>query len=440
VNVKISVFGLGYVGCVTAACLARDQHTVIGVDVNRYKVELVGAGQSPVEEPGLNALMAEMVNAGRLTVSLDSAIAVQESTVSLICVGTPSNPNGSLNLQYIENVCTEIGKALASKTDYHVVVIRSTVLPGTVEDKLIPLLEKQSGRRAGVDFGVCTNPEFLREGTAINDYLHPSFVLIGELDARSGDVVRELYTTLDAPVIRTTIKNAQMVKYASNVYHGLKVTFANEIGTLCKAQGINGQEVMEIFAQDHQLNISSAYLKPGFAFGGSCLPKDLRALLYRAKELDVEASLLSAILPSNQKHIERGIRFVEQTGCKRVGILGLSFKPDTDDLRESPAIVLAETLLGRGYQIKIFDDQVQLPRLVGANKNFLEKELPHIASLMCTSIQELVELSEVVVITNGSKSFRDVPKLMRPGQLLFDLVGNANRNGDLQSRYEGICW
>lgn len=437
---KISVFGLGYVGCVTAACLARDQHTVIGVDVNRYKVELIGAGQSPVEEPGLNALIAEMVKAGRLTVSLDSAIAVQESAVSLICVGTPSNLNGSLNLQYIENVCTEIGKALASKTDYHVVVIRSTVLPGTVEDKLIPLLEAQSGRRAGVDFGVCTNPEFLREGTAINDYLHPSFVLIGELDARSGDVVRELYTTLDAPVIRTTIQNAQMVKYASNVYHGLKVTFANEIGTLCKAQGIDGQAVMEIFAQDRQLNISSAYLKPGFAFGGSCLPKDLRALLYRAKELDVETSLLSAILPSNQKHIERGIRFVEQTGCKRVGILGLSFKPDTDDLRESPAIVLAETLLGRGYQIKIFDDQVQLSRLVGANKNFLEKELPHIASLMCASIQELVELSEVVVITNGSKSFRDVPSLMRPDQVLFDLVGIANRKDNLQSRYEGICW
>jgi GDP-mannose 6-dehydrogenase len=437
---KISVFGLGYVGCVTAACLARDGHTVIGVDVNPQKVELVGSGRSPVEEPGLDELVREVVKSGHLHASLDSQAAVNASDVSLICVGTPSNGNGSLKLQYVENVCCELGIALASKPDYHVVVVRSTVLPGTVEERLIPLLEQHSGRRAGIDFGVCTNPEFLREGSAINDYLHPSFVVIGELDQRSGDIVQELYQSVDAPAIRTAIRTAQMVKYTSNAFHALKVVFANEIGNLCKANGIDGQEVMEIFSQDHQLNISTAYLKPGFAFGGSCLPKDLRALLYRAKQVDIDCPLLSAVLPSNQKQVDLGIRLVEKTGHKKVGILGLSFKAGTDDLRESPAIILAETLLGRGYQVRIFDEKVQLSRLVGANKSFLEQELPHIASLMCSSIEQLASQSEVLVITNGSKTFRQVPHLMNGHQVLIDLVGIAKNKGDMQSLYEGICW
>jgi GDP-mannose 6-dehydrogenase len=438
--VRISVFGLGYVGCVTAACLARDDHTVIGVDVNPQKVELVGSGRSPVEEPGLDELVGEVVRSGHLQVSLNSLDAVHASEVSLICVGTPSNDNGSLKLQYVESVCREIGTALASKQEYHVVVVRSTVLPGTVEEKLIPILEQSSGRQAGIDFGICTNPEFLRESSAINDYLHPSLIVIGELDQHSGDIVQQLYESVEAPIFRTAIRTAQMVKYASNAFHALKVVFANELGNVCKANGIDGQEVMEIFGHDKQLNISTAYLKPGFAFGGSCLPKDLRALLYRAKEVDVDSSLLSAILPSNQKQIEFGIKLVERTGHKQVGILGLSFKAGTDDLRESPAIILAETLVGRGYQVRIFDEKVQLSRLVGANKTFLEKELPHIASLLCSSAEELVAQSEVVVITNGSKTFRQVPRLMQPNQVLIDLVGGAKRNADLQSRYEGICW
>lgn len=437
---RISIFGLGYVGSVSAACLARDGHTVIGVDVNPQKVELVGSGRSPVVEPGLDEVVGEVVRSGMLQVSLDSQAAVHISDVSLICVGTPSNDNGSLKLQYVENVCREIGMALAAKQDYHVVVVRSTVLPGTVEERLIPLLEQHSGRRAGIDFSVCMNPEFLREGSAIHDYLHPSLVVIGELDQRSGDVVQELYESADAPVIRTAIRTAEMVKYVSNAFHALKVVFANEIGNLCKAHGIDGQEVMEVFGQDRQLNISTAYLKPGFAFGGSCLSKDLRALTYRAKQLDVECSLLNAVLPSNQKQVELGIKLVERTGYKKIGILGLSFKAGTDDLRESPAIALVETLVGRGYQVRIFDEKIQLSRLVGANKLFLEKELPHIASLMCSSINQLVSQSEVVVVTNDSIAFRQVPRLMHRQQALIDLVGIAKSNGDVQGVYEGICW
>jgi len=437
---RISVFGLGYVGCVTAACLASEGHTLIGVDVNPQKVELVVAGQSPVEEPGLDLLIKEVVKSGRFKATLDSQAAVRNSDVSLICVGTPSNSNGSPNLQYIENVCSEIGNALATMQDYHVVVIRSTVLPGSVEEKLIPLLEHHSGRRAGTDFGVCANPEFLREGCAINDYVHPSFVLIGELDQRSGDTAQAMYKSLSAPVIRTTIQNAQMVKYASNAFHALKVTFANEIGNLCKAQGINGQQVMEIFGQDHHLNISTAYLKPGFAFGGSCLPKDLRALMYRAKERDEECVVLRSVLASNQKQIELAIKLVERTGKKKIGILGLSFKAGTDDVRESPAIILAETLLGRGYHVRIFDETVQLSRLVGANKSYVEKELPHIISQMCPSVEQLVAQSEVLVVTSSSKSFHRVREMVQSNQILIDLVGIQNSANHLEAAYQGICW
>jgi GDP-mannose 6-dehydrogenase len=437
---KISVHGLGYVGCVSAACLAQDGHEVLGIDINPLKVRLLESGKSPVVEPGLEELIVRNVSSGKLKVGLDSQAAVHQCGVSLICVGTPSNDNGSLKLDYVENVCREIGEALADKQDYHLVVIRSTVLPGTVEKRLIPTLEERSGKRAGIDFGVCMNPEFLREGSAIQDYYQPSFVIIGEFDERSGKIVEELYSNVDAPVILTSIRTAEMVKYACNAFHALKIVFANEIGNLSKANGIDGQEVMEIFCQDRQLNISDAYLKPGFAFGGSCLPKDLRAMLYRAKEVDVEMPLMNAILSSNQKQVERGVKLVEKSGCKKVGILGLSFKANTDDLRESPAVILAETLLGRGYQIRIYDDEVELSRLIGANKSFLEQELPHIASLMCSSVEQLVEQSEVVVMTNSGKGFRHAPDRMRQEQTLIDLVGIAKGNGDLKAGYEGICW
>ena len=353
----------------------------------------------------------------------DGRAAVHDSDVSLICVGTPSNGNGSLDLHYVENVCDEIGKALASKPGYHVVAVRSTVLPGTVQKQLIPLLEDRSGKRAGTHFGVCMNPEFLREGSAIRDYYHPSQVVIGEFDKPSGDALQKLYVAVDGPIMRTTIQAAEMLKYACNAFHAVKISFANEIGNLCLAHGVDGQQLMALFCQDHQLNISPAYLKPGFAFGGSCLPKDLHALLHRAKEQDLIVPLLSAVLESNQLQIHRGIALVEQTGRKRIGVLGLSFKAGTDDVRESPSVPLVETLLGRGYQVRVYDEHVRPDRLIGANKTYLNRELPHIASLMCSSVEEVVAMAEVVVIANGTPGFRRVPELLRADQILIDLIG-----------------
>lgn len=437
---KVSVFGMGYVGCVTAACLASDGHEVYGVDVNPMKVELLMSGRSPIIEPGLEEIIGETVASGKLQVTLDSHYALHNSDISLICVGTPGNDNGSLNLQYVEKVCSEIGSILVEKNDYHVVVVRSTVLPSTVKNVLIPILEEKSGLRAGSDFGVCMNPEFLREGSAIKDYYHPSYIVIGELDQRSGDLVKHLYETVEANLIRTNIETAEMVKYVSNTFHALKIAFANEIGNLSKAHGVDGQEVMKIFVQDKQLNTSSAYLRPGFAFGGSCLPKDLRALLYRAKEYDLTLPVIDAVLESNERQIQRGIKMVEQTGCKKVGILGLSFKAGTDDVRESPAVPFIETLIGRGYQVAVYDDTVKPEMLIGANRIYLERELPHIASIMCQSVDELLEEAEVVVLTNGSKKFHEVPMLIRPNQTLIDLVGSAKNGVKIAGEYDGICW
>lgn len=437
---KIGIFGLGYVGCVTAACLASDGNEVVGIDVNPLKVEMINAGKSPIIEPDLDKLITAGRESGRLRASLDHAEVVRTSDISLICVGTPSNDNGSLKLDYVQNVCRQIGEALRGKDGYHVVVVRSTVLPGTVEEKLIPILEQASGRKAGVDFGVCMNPEFLREGSAIKDYYQPSLVMIGEIDPRSGDTLQPIYAPVTAPLIRSNIRTAEMVKYTCNAFHAMKIVFANEIGTIAKSNGVDGQQVMDIISKDKQLNISTAYLRPGFAFGGSCLPKDLRAILYRAKELDVEAPMLGSLLQSNQRHVQAGIHMVEKTRKHRIGVLGLSFKAGTDDVRESPTITLIETLIGRGYQVRIYDDKIQLARLIGANKTFLEKEIPHITTLMCPTIEELVEQSEVLVVANGSAEFRQVPGMLKEDQILIDLIGIAKGVEDLDSRYEGICW
>jgi GDP-mannose 6-dehydrogenase len=437
---KISVFGLGYVGCVTAACLARDGHHVVGVDVNQNKVELLKSGNSPIAEPGLDDLLDHMVSEGYLKATLDCNAAIQDSNLTLICVGTPSNPNGQINLNFIENVCSEIGTALKDKQSYHIVVVRSTVLPGTVDEKLIPLLEKNSQKRAGPDFGVCMNPEFLREGSAISDYDHPGTIVIGELDQQSGDGLAQIYKSVGAPMIRTRIAVAEMTKYVSNAYHALKIVFANEIGTLCKAHGIDGQEVMSNFCQDDRLNISPVYLKPGFAFGGSCLPKDVRSLTYRAKERDVETPVLNALIPSNKQHIQRGIDMIEKAGRHKIGILGLSFKNNTDDVRESPAIALVEVLAGRGYEVSIYDENVEPNKLVGANRTFLERELPHIAQLMRSSIEAVLSEAEVIVVTNKSANFGDVFQKMRADQILIDLVGITKNSKTIKGRYEGICW
>lgn len=426
---KVSVFGLGYVGCVSAACLARDGYTVIGVDVDPNKVAAVSAGIPPVIEKGLETLMSRAVRSGRLRATLDAQSAVLESDVSLICVGTPSNGNGSLNLEYVDRVCMAIGQALAARKDFHVVVVRSTVLPGTVEGRLIPILEEHSRRTAGVDFGVCMNPEFLREGSAIEDYDRPCHIVIGQFDDRSGEIAEGLYIAVNAPVVRTSIRAAEMLKYANNAFHALKVAFANEIGNLCVAHGISGAEVMDLLCRDRRQNISPAYLRPGFAFGGSCLPKDLRALVYRAKIQDVDCPLLNAVLPSNQRQIQRGVEMVEATRRKRVGILGLSFKAGTDDVRESPVVLLVEALAGKGYEVCIYDEHVRLSRLTGANKSYLERELPHIARHMRDSLEEVCFASEVVVIGNAAAAFREVPGMLRGDQVLIDLVGVTGEIG-----------
>lgn len=437
---RISIFGLGYVGCVSAACMAKDGHTVIGVDVNPLKVDLISQGRSPIIEAGLDDLLAEQVARGRLSATTDGHQAVLDTDISLLCVGTPSRPNGNLNTDYLRNVSVEIGHALHEKSGYHTVVVRSTVLPGTVEGILIPVLEEHSGKKAGVDFGVSMNPEFLREGSAIADYYEPSFIVIGELNERSGEAVEAIYEAVDAEVIRVSVQTAEMMKYANNAFHAMKIAFANEIGNVCKAHGIDGQEVMNILVQDYRLNISPAYLKPGFAFGGSCLPKDMRALLYRSKERDLETPVLAAILQSNQRQIQLGIEMVERAGTKDVGVLGLSFKAGTDDLRESSVVPLVETLVGRGYRVSVFDDVVDLSKLIGANKSYIETELPHIASLMRSSIDDVLETSGVVVLANSSPAFRSVRNRMRDGQVLVDLVGLAKNGNGSRGVYEGICW
>ncbi len=437
---KVSIFGLGYIGSVTAACLARDGHQVAGVDVNQQKVDLVAAGHAPVIETGLAELLAEAVEGGKLRATSDGQAAVRNSDVSMICVGTPSNGNGSLGLKYVRSVCREIGKALAGQDNYHVVVVRSTVLPGTVRGQLVPILEETSGRRAGADFGVCMNPEFLREGSAIDDYYHPSQIVIGEYDQRSGAAVEDLYQAVEAPVVHAPIETAEMVKYVNNAFHATKVVFANEVGNLCKQHGIDGRKVMDIFCQDRRLNISPTYLKPGFAFGGSCLPKDLRALLYDAKQHDVEAPLLEAVMRSNEQQVARGVRLIEAAGRKKVGVLGLSFKAGTDDVRESPVVPLIETLVGRGYQLAVYDEKVVPSQLIGANKSFLDRELPHIASLMRSSLDEVVDESDVVVVTNGSRAFHRVSHIVRAEQIVIDLADIRNGNGKIKGTYEGICW
>ena len=436
---KLSVFGLGYVGCVSAACFAKEGHDVIGVDVNPTKVEIINDGKSPIVEAGIGELIGETVRAKKLRATTDSQEAIKHSEISLICVGTPSHANGSLDLTYVKRVCEEIGAALAAKRERHIIVIRSTMLPGTIENVVVPTLENASGKKAGQDFSVCINPEFLREGTSIKDFYAPPFTLIGADEEDVAARVRRLYAGLDAPVFVIGVKAAEMVKYACNCFHALKVGFANEIGNICKAVGIDSHQVMDVFCQDTKLNLSSYYLKPGFAFGGSCLPKDLRAITYKAKEVDVDVPVLSAILQSNRRQIERAVEMVLSNGRKRVGVLGLSFKAGTDDLRESPMVTLIETLIGKGLQLAIYDRDVSLARLFGANKAYIEREIPHISGLMRPSIKEVLDNAEIVIIGNKATEFREIEAHLRNDQTVIDLVrlfDGCVSNGT----YEGICW
>jgi len=415
---NISVFGLGYVGAVSLACLADNDHTIVGVDVNPTKVSIINEGRSPIIEEGLNELLCKGVESGAIRATTDSREAVHATDLSIICVGTPSNTNGSLDLRYVERVALEIGEALASKTAYHTVVLRSTVLPGTTEDVVIPALEKTSGKKVGVDFGVCFNPEFLREGTSIKDFYNPPFTVIGADDPKVAEAVQKLYGMLSAPVRIVPIRVAEMIKYSCNAFHALKVTFANEIGNICKASGIDSHQVMEIFCLDTKLNLSPYYLTPGFAFGGSCLPKDLRALLYHGRHFDLNVPVLESILPSNNQQVDHAYRMVTQAGSKRVGVLGFSFKAGTDDLRESPIVELIERLIGKGYRVQVYDRNVSLANLHGANRAYIEKEIPHIAQLMTDTVDEIIEGSDVIV----------------------DLVRAAGKESLSDERYQGIAW
>ncbi len=437
---KISVFGLGYVGCVSAACLATQGHEVVGVDVNPVKVDLINSGTAPVVEERIGELTEQAVATGRLRATHDVHAAVEASDVSLVCVGTPSAPNGSLSTDYLERVAEEIGEALASRERWHTVVFRSTMLPGTCESLLVPILEKSSGRTAGVDFGVAVNPEFLREGTSVRDFFDPPKTVIGELDGTSGDMVAALYEGLPGEVFRVPVAVAEMTKYADNAFHGLKISFANELGAICRALGLDSHRVMDAFLADRKLNISPAYLRPGFAFGGSCLPKDLRGLVYAARQADVSVPLLSHILPSNEEHLRRAFDLVAATGRRRVGLFGLSFKPGTDDLRESPLVELAERLLGKGYDLRIYDANVTMSRLIGANRDYIEGRLPHLGQLLTNSADDVLAHAEVCVV--GCKDPAVLTALDRAGdRTIIDLV----RLPDAEARrarpeYVGLGW
>lgn len=436
----LSVFGLGYVGCVSSACFAKEGHQVIGVDVSPLKVEMIKSGRATIVESGIGELVAEMVAAGRLSATTDAGDAVRRSDISLICVGTPSRSNGSIDLQYVERVCEEIGAAIAKKSTRHTVVVRSTVLPGSIQRLVIPTLEKASGKMAGRDFGVCMNPEFLREGTSIRDFYEPPFTLIGTDDPQAAEALGTLYSGIEAPVHVTSTGVAEMIKYTCNCFHGLKVGFANEIGNICKEFGVDSHEVMRIFCLDTKLNLSPAYLRPGFAFGGSCLPKDLRAITYHARSADLSTPILSATLESNQRQIDRAYEMVRAAGSKNIGVLGLAFKAGTDDLRESPMVAVVEKLIGKGAALAIYDRDVSEARLIGSNREYIEREIPHIWSLLRGSVDEVIDASEVIVIGNGSGEFRLIEPKLKPGQVVIDLVrafGSKVSNGD---GYRGICW
>jgi GDP-mannose 6-dehydrogenase len=437
----VSIFGLGYVGSVSAACFASMGHKVIGVDVSRAKVEMLDSGRSPIVEARVAELIAEANQGCRLHATTDSTQAVLDSDVSFVCVGTPSLRNGKLDLSHIEHVAREIGAAIGQKKSPHVFVLRSTVLPGTTETVVLPILEKESGKQNGRDFTVCYNPEFMREGSAVADFLQPPYTIFGARDSSHLAPLRELYKNTPGTLYETTIPVAEMVKYFSNCYHALKVGFANEMGTMCKHLGVDAQAVTKIFTSDTKLNISPAYLSPGFAFGGSCLPKDLRAIAYKAKELDLKLPLLESLMPSNAEHVDRAVEMVLSTGKKKIAQLGLSFKAGTDDLRESPQVQLIKRLMGEGMEVRIWDEDVSLGRLAGSNRQYIEEVIPHIGSVLSADLEGVLRGAEVVIIGNKSVDRDTLAKHLRPEQTVIDLVNlDKARRPDGVGAYEGICW
>ena len=437
---NISIFGLGYVGAVSLACLARDGHHVIGVDIDRTKLDLIAAGKTPVVEEGMVDLMQNVAASGRVSVTTDAEEAVLGSDISLVCVGTPSAANGSQDQGAILRLAEQMGRALKRKAQAHVVVFRSTLVPGTVEDVLRPIVERESGKRDGVDFFLCFQPEFLREGSSIRDYDKPPFTVVGTTHAYAAQQLQALFGHLPCKFLQTSLRAAEMMKYCCNNFHALKITFANETARLCDALGVDPFEVMDLVCQDTQLNISKAYLKPGFAFGGSCLPKDLRATAYLAKKHDLEIPMLASILASNRSHLDLAFDKITATGKRRIGFVGLSFKTGTDDLRESPLVTLAELLIGKGYELSIYDPEVHLARLLGANKSFIEKHLPHIGQMLQPELAPVVAASDVLVIGSSSPAVLEaVGRLTRPDQTLIDLVRLPDPLA-LGAPVQGLCW
>lgn len=438
-SLSISLFGLGYVGSVSAACFAHMGHKVTGVDISKTKVEMLDSGRSPIIEARMEELVAEAHKSCRLHATTDSIAAVLASDISFVCVGTPSLRSGKLDLSHVEHVSREIGAALKQKSTFHTIVLRSTVLPGTTETLMISAIASASGKRSGIDFAVCYNPEFMREGSAVADFLRPPYTILGSQDPQHLAALRELYQDVPATTFETSIRVAEMVKYVSNLYHAMKVGFANEVGTLCKHLGVEADQVTRIFMTDTKLNISAAYLAPGFAFGGSCLPKDLRAITYRGKELDLHLPLLESLMPSNQQHVDRGVEAVLGTGKRKIAMLGLSFKAGTDDLRESPQVQLIKRLLGEGCQVRVWDKDVSLGRLAGSNRQYIEEVIPHIGSLLSADMPEVMRDAEVVVI--GTKIEKtELANLLTPKQMVIDLVNLDPARRPPAASYEGICW
>jgi GDP-mannose 6-dehydrogenase len=434
----ISIFGLGYVGCVSAACFASDGFRVIGVDVARSKVDQINEGRSTIVEEGISQLVAQVVSEKRLSATTDVRQAVLDTDLSLVCVGTPSRPNGSIDLQYVVRVSEQIGAALREKGQWHTVVIRSTVMPGTIDTHVIPAIERASGLKHGAGFAVCSNPEFLREGTSIRDFRDPPFTLIGCVEPSHAEPVAALYSKVSSPCHVVALRVAEMLKYACNCFHGLKVGFANEIGNVCKAMGVDSHEVMRLFCEDRKLNISSAYLKPGFAFGGSCLPKDLRAVIHRGRLEDVPVPILEATLESNRRQVDRAFHMIAATGSRRIGVLGLAFKSGTDDLRESPMVTLVEMLVGKGFELLVHDKEVSEANVIGANREYVEREIPHLWKLMRRDIRAVLEKSEVVVLGNGSPEYRTLGADL-DGHLVVDLA-RVLQGRTSSEHYKGICW
>lgn len=437
---KISIFGLGYVGAVSAGCLVRDGHEVVGCDIDQTKLDLMQKGQTPIIEEGMQDLIEGAAKSGRLFTTTVAKEAIDRTELSLICVGTPSKKGGGQDLTAVERLSEQIGEALKDKDGYHGIVVRSTVLPGTVKNTVIPTLEKHSGKKAGVDFGVCFQPEFLREGSSIKDYDNPPFTVVGTEDERPANMLRDVFGHLPCEFVVTNLESAEMLKMTCNTFHALKIVFANEVARVSQALNVDGLEVMKLVCMDTQLNISKAYMRPGFAFGGSCLPKDVRALTNLAKFNDVGVPMLDGLMPSNRVHLEHAIETVLGWKKRKVGMIGLSFKSGTDDLRESPLVNLAEAFIGKGLDLSIYDPEVNIARLVGANRRYIEESIPHISNLMRGSAQEVIEEAEILVVGLGDKDLMAaVHEHTRPGQYLLDLVSIPDRD-KLECEYQGVCW